>query len=121
LAHSMIDVSDGLAQDLMRVCEESGVSAIVDFDSVPVAHEAGLISQEPGAAFEFAFRGGEDFELLLAASGDDEVELFEIAASCGVRLSRIGEIVPAGRDPLLLSRGGEVKPLSIRGFDHFRI
>jgi thiamine-monophosphate kinase len=121
LAHSMIDVSDGLAQDLMRVCEESCAAAIVDFDSVPVANEAGLISKEPEAAFEFALRGGEDFELLLAASGDDEVELFEIAASCGVRLSRIGEIVPARRDPLLLSRGGEVKPLSIHGFDHFRI
>ncbi|HEV2668297.1 MAG TPA: AIR synthase-related protein, partial [Blastocatellia bacterium] len=121
LAHSMIDVSDGLAQDLVRVCEESRAAAIVDFDSVPVANEAGLISIEPEAAFEFAVRGGEDFELLLAASGDDEVELFEIAASCGVRLSRIGEIVPAGRDPLLLSRGGEVKPLPIHGFDHFRI
>jgi len=121
LAHSMIDVSDGLAQDLVRVCEESRAAAIVDFDSVPVANEAGLISKEPEAAFEFAVRGGEDFELLLAASGDDEVELFEIAASCGVRLSRIGEIVPAGRDTLLLSRGGEVKPLPIHGFDHFRI
>jgi len=117
----MIDVSDGLTQDLLRVCEESAAAAIVDFDSVPVANEAGLISKEPETAFEFAVRGGEDFELLLAASDDDEAELFDTAASCGVRLSRIGEIVPAGRDPLLLSRGGEVKPLSIHGFDHFRI
>jgi thiamine-monophosphate kinase len=123
LAHSMIDVSDGLAQDLLRICEESAVAAIVDFDSAPLANEVGLISKEPGAAFEFAVQGGEDFELLLTASGDDEVELFEIAADCGVRLSRIGEIISAHqtRPRLLLSRGGEVKPLSIHGFDHFRI
>jgi thiamine-monophosphate kinase len=123
LAHSMIDVSDGLAQDLARICEESAAAAIVDFDSVPVANEVGLISKEPEAAFEFAVRGGEDFELLLAASGDDEAELFEIAACCGLRLSRVGEIVPADqtRPRLLLRRGGEVKPLSIRGFDHFQI
>jgi thiamine-monophosphate kinase len=123
LAHSMIDVSDGLAQDLARICEESAVAAIVDFGAVPVANEVGLITKEPEAAFDFAVRGGEDFELLLAASGDDDAELFEIAARCGLGLSRIGEIVPADhiRPRLLLRRGGEVKPLSIRGFDHFQI
>jgi thiamine-monophosphate kinase len=123
LAHSMIDVSDGLAQDLLRICEESAVAAIVDFDSAPLANEVGLISKEPEAAFEFAVQGGEDFELLLTASSNDEVELFEIAADCGVRLSRIGEIISAHqtRPRLLLNHGGEVKPLSIHGFDHFQI
>lgn len=123
LAHSMIDVSDGLAQDLLRICEESGAAAIIDFDSAPLADEVGLISKEPEAAFEFAVQGGEDFELLLTASGDNEAELFEIAAGCGVKLSRIGEIIPADqtRSRLLLNRGGQVKPLSIHGFDHFQI
>ncbi len=130
LAHSMIDVSDGLAQDLARICEESGVAAVVDFDSTPVADEVGLISKDPkgpkgpkdgGAAFEFAVQGGEDFELLLTASRDDEAELFKIAARCGLKFSRIGEIITAPQDQprLLLRRDGEVKPLSICGFDHF--
>jgi thiamine-monophosphate kinase len=123
LAHSMIDVSDGLAQDLLRVCEESAAAAVVAFDSAPVADEVGLISKEPEAAFEFAVCGGEDFELLLTANGDNEAALREMAAGCGVRLSRIGEIIPAeqSRSRVLFSRGGEVKPLSIPGFDHFRI
>jgi len=116
-------VSDGLAQDLLRICEESEAAAIIDFDSAPLADEVGLISKEPEAAFEFAVQGGEDFELLLTASDDNEAELFEIAASCGVRLSRIGKIIPAdqARSRLLLNRGGQVKPLSIHGFDHFQI
>ncbi|MGH9753758.1 MAG: thiamine-phosphate kinase, partial [Blastocatellia bacterium] len=123
LAHSMIDVSDGLAQDLLRICEESAAAATVDFDSVPLAKEVGLISKEAEAAFEFAVQGGEDFELLLAASNENEVELFKIAAYCGVRLSRIGEIIPMDQTPprILLSRAGEIKPLSIHGFDHFRV
>lgn len=125
LAHSMIDVSDGLAQDLAHICEESGVAAIVDFDSAPVAREVGLILKEPEAAFAFAVNGGEDFELLLTASRDNETRLFEIADDCGLKLSRIGEIVPADQDQassrLLLRRGGEIRPLSIRGFDHFAI
>ena len=126
LAHSMIDVSDGLAQDLLRICEESGTAAIIDFDSVPLApqvNEVGLISKELEAAFEFAVQGGEDFELLLTAGGSDEVELLEIAADFGVRLARIGQIIPVDqiKSRIMLSRGGQVKPLSIHGFDHFQI
>src|SRR5215475_8572503 len=122
LAHSMIDVSDGLAQDLLRICEESGTAAIIDFDSVPLApqvNEVGLISKELEAAFEFAVQGGEDFELLLTAGGSDEVELLEIAADFGVRLARIGQIIPVDqiKSRIMLSRGGQVKPLSIHGFD----
>lgn len=123
LVHSMIDVSDGLAQDLAHICEESGVAAIVDFDSAPVAREVGLILKEPEAAFAFAVNGGEDFELLLTASRGNETSLFEIATDCGLKLSRIGEIIQAEQarrpSPVLLRRGGEIKPLSIRGFDHF--
>ena len=37
LVHAMMDVSDGLAQDLAHICEESGVDAIIDFDAVPIA------------------------------------------------------------------------------------
>jgi thiamine-monophosphate kinase len=123
LAHSMIDVSDGLAQDLLRLCEESRAAAILDFNSTPLADEVSLISTEAGAAFEFAVAGGEDFELMLTASGADEAELFEVAAGCDVRLSRIGEIIRADQTAprLSLRRGGEFKPLSIRGFDHFQI
>src|SRR5262245_6757882 len=57
LAHSMIDVSDGLAQDLSHICEESGVAAVVDFDSIPVADEVGLISTAPAEALRSAFNG----------------------------------------------------------------
>jgi thiamine-monophosphate kinase len=124
LAHSMIDVSDGMGQDLLRICEESGAGAIVDFDSVPVARVAEVVLvSKVEEAFDFAVQGGEDFELLFTASGDDEAELLEIAAHCGVKLTRIGKITPANqtwRGPLL-NRGGEVKPLSIHGFDHFDI
>ena len=52
-ATAMIDVSDGLAIDLWRLCDESGVGAVVD--DVPVA---------AGATEEQAWTGGDDYELL---------------------------------------------------------
>ncbi len=125
LAHSMIDVSDGLVQDLAHICEESSAAAIIEFDSVPIAGEVSLVCNEPEKAFELAVGGGEDFELMLTADKDDEARLVETAAACDLPLTRIGEIVPAnpGRPSsvVLLSRNGVVNPLSIRGFDHFPV
>jgi thiamine-monophosphate kinase len=125
LAHSMIDVSDGLVQDLGRICEESGVAAIIEFDSAPIAAEVSPVCKEPEKAFELAVGGGEDFELMLTANKDDEHRLIETAASCDLRLTRIGEIVTANHprqsSSVLLNRSGVVTPLSIRGFDHFAV
>ena len=56
-AHAMIDVSDGLALDLHRLADASGVGFALD--DVPVAE---------GATPEEALGGGEDYELVIAAA-----------------------------------------------------
>jgi thiamine-monophosphate kinase len=120
LATSMIDVSDGLAQDLRHICAASGVSAGLDFDAVPVASEVNLVTADVDEAFELAVGGGEDFELLFTARRNDEPSLFDLAARCLLKLTRVGEIVPADSGaPVWLRCDGDVKPLSIRGYDHF--
>ncbi|MBI4889634.1 MAG: thiamine-phosphate kinase [Acidobacteria bacterium] len=53
-ASACMDLSDGLALDLRRMCEESGVSAWLD----------GVLPAAPGATLEQALGGGEDYELL---------------------------------------------------------
>jgi thiamine-monophosphate kinase len=55
----MIDVSDGLALDLHRLADASGVGFVLD--DVPVAAEATL---------DEALGGGEDYELVFAVAGD---------------------------------------------------
>ncbi len=124
-ANSMIDVSDGLAQDLGHICDASGVGAVIDFDAVPVAEEVGLILPNADEAFEFAVSGGEDFELLFTADQSRETELMALADECRLRLTRIGQIVSVSKNsPLpvaVLTLIGEVKPLSVRGYDHFGV
>lgn len=96
-AHACIDVSDGLALDLHRVCLASKVAA--ELERIPITR---------GSTLERALHGGDDYELL-----------FTLPASArGPRgTTRIGRIVkgPAGA----LSLRGE--PLKPRGYDHFAL
>jgi thiamine-monophosphate kinase len=120
VAHSMIDVSDGLAQDLRHICEESRVSALLDFDAVPVADAVQLVASDADAAFSLACGGGEDFELLLTADRANEPALFDLAARCALPLTRIGSIeTRADADWVRVSCDGNLKSLSIPGFNHF--
>jgi len=59
LATAMIDLSDGLAQDLPRLCAASGTGAIVEEAAVPVARAAEAVLSRP-AATRAALVGGEE-------------------------------------------------------------
>jgi thiamine-monophosphate kinase len=106
---AMIDVSDGLALDLSRLCRASGTGARVDLTAVPVAASATL---------DEAVAGGEDYELLaaipsdgVAAAASDVRELF------GVALTAIGVIIEG--DIVGIGADGSEAPLEARGWDHF--
>jgi thiamine-monophosphate kinase len=122
LANALIDVSDGLAQDLAHICEESRVSALLDCAAVPVAEEVSLIAADENAAFQLAVSGGEDYELLFTAQPSNEAALFQVAQSCNLPLTRVGEIIAREeRGHVLARQAGRVTPLAVRGYDHFAV
>ena len=124
LAHAMMDVSDGLAQDLSHICEESNVDAVIDFDAVPIAESVSLIRSTKEDAFSLAVSGGEDYELLLTAPPANDEALMRLAAECKLPLTRMGEIIarrtsqPAPQ--LFLRTTNSVDLLTVTGYDHFR-
>ena len=67
LATAAIDLSDGLSTDLAHLCEESGLAAEIEAESVPV---------DARATLEQALHGGEDYELL-----------FTVSQNCGAQLT----------------------------------
>ncbi len=123
LVHAMMDVSDGLAQDLAHICAESGVDAVIDFDAVPIAESVSLIRSTKEDAFSLAVSGGEDYELLLTAPPANDAALLRRAAECKLPLTRMGEIMarrtPQPAPQLFLRTTDSVDLLTVTGYDHF--
>jgi thiamine-monophosphate kinase len=86
LATAMMDLSDGLARDLPRLCARSGVGARVDPGLLPRGPSlAGVADPLP---WQVAF--GDDYQLLLSAPPEHARALRDLATSLGVRLTKIG-------------------------------
>jgi thiamine-monophosphate kinase len=107
-ARSMIDVSDGLALDLSRLCEAGGVGARLDAGRVPI-HDA--------ATLEDALGGGEDYEVLATISDGSEASA-EMRRTFGVELSPIG-VITEDLGLVLVDLAGSERPLDPAGWDPF--
>jgi thiamine-monophosphate kinase len=117
--HAMIDLSDGLSSDLMHICKESNVSAIVDADAVPVS-DAAQKTSDPLAA---ALSDGEDFELLFCVNPADADKLLkQWPGQSEVLLTQIGKITKPQKEPTVSLRrtDGTIEPLRCTGWEHFR-
>jgi thiamine-monophosphate kinase len=118
VASAMIDVSDGLAQDLGHLCRASGVGAVVDLARLPVAPAC---RRALGAAApRFALAAGEDYELLVTVPRARERALVRLAPRLGCRLTRIGRITRAPRRVALIDGTDPRRSRARAGFDHFR-
>ena len=95
------------------------VGALLDEAAIPIHPDAFELSRSDGVpAIEHALSDGEDFELCVVVSAGDAARLLA-EPPAGTTLFRIGEITEAP-GLKLRSREGEIRPISPRGFDHFR-
>jgi thiamine-monophosphate kinase len=103
-AHAMLDISDGLASDALRIAERSGCRLVVELERVPVAKGVAKIAAHfKQDVYSYACAFGEDYELLAAVP---EPGRFQVIGRC-----EEGEGV-------VFLLGGESVELS--GWDHFR-
>jgi len=103
-ASAAMDISDGLAGDLAKLCRASGVAADVDVTSVPLSAAArGVVAAEP-ALIETVLTGGDDYEILLTLSPERVNSFRSDAAAAGVAVTEIGA-VRAGEGAHLIGDG----------------
>jgi thiamine-monophosphate kinase len=119
-ATAMMDVSDGLALDLSRLCEESRCGARVRLEAIPLAEGLeelrDLMEPEP---LDLALHGGEDYELLATLPRDAVEQTRELLRErFGTELTEIGEIT-AEREIVTIGDDGSEDALEPKGWDHF--
>jgi thiamine-monophosphate kinase len=108
-ATAMIDVSDGLALDLVRVAAASDVGVQLRLPDIPV---------DPAARRDEALSGGEDYELLATIPPDGvESARADLLETFGVPLTVIGAVVERGC--VVVDDDGTERELEPEGWDHF--
>ena len=109
--NAMIDVSDGLASEITRICEQSRTGAIIFCDNIPVKEEtrnaAKALKENP---LDYALFGGEDFELVFTVSEENLDK---------VRGFLVGEIIK--EKGIYLYSNGKKQLLKKHGYDHFLV
>lgn len=109
----MTDLSDGLARDLPKLFEASGVGATIDALALPRSEALNQYAQS--RSLQYAWRGGEDYELLFTLSPDQFELITENWDSKLAKLTQIGEITPQEKGIQILNFEGDTNV----GFDHF--
>lgn len=113
LAHSMIDVSDGLAQDLGHILKASQVGARVSLDQLPI-HEA-LHHLPKEKQYQYALAGGDDYELCFTISPQN-YEMF-LQNKPKIPTTIIGKIID--NYALIFDKDGKDHHVQFNGYQHF--
>ncbi len=117
-ASSAMDVSDGLAGDVAKLCRASGVAAEIAIDKVPLSDAAKAVLAMAPAMREPALTGGDDYEIVCTVPAI-KAEGFRAAAQAArVTVTEIGEI-KAGEEVRFLGADGKSLTFKRASFSHF--
>ncbi len=118
LATAMIDVSDGLMQDLGHVCRASATGALVFNDALPLSPAYRAVTGK-GETIH-ALSGGEDYELLFCARRKNRAHIEKLSSRLRLRITRIGICVAANQGIQVVDSLGKAISIRAGGHDHFK-
>ncbi|MBI5183486.1 MAG: thiamine-phosphate kinase [Nitrospinae bacterium] len=120
LASAMIDISDGLASDLRRICEESVVGARIYLKELPISDTLNnIVFTQDKSPYDYALYGGEDYELLFTVRGDKVKDILRYWEGMKTPIKEIGEIIEEDEGIVLIDEAYNIIPLIRDGYDHF--
>jgi thiamine-monophosphate kinase len=113
---SMIDISDGLASEILHLCEQSNVGCHVYDEKIPIDGQTSMeaidFNLDPVTC---ALNGGEDYELLFTIGQDD----FEKIKG-NPHMTVIGHMTNASEGIYFIDKNGSAVPLRAQGWDHMQ-
>ncbi len=112
---SMIDISDGLASEVLHLCQNSKVGFNIYEEKLPIDHQtydtAREFNLDPTMT---ALNGGEDYELLMTVSMEDHDKIKN-----NPFFTIIGHATAEGNQCQLIARDNSVHPITAQGWNHF--
>jgi thiamine-monophosphate kinase len=118
-ASSAMDVSDGLAGDLAKLCKASGVSARVNAADIPLSAAAAELLARDVAGLEAVISGGDDYEILCTIPEDRFGAFARAAEAAGIPVTSIGAVVTGLAAPRFVDREGRELALQRLSYSHF--
>jgi thiamine-monophosphate kinase len=118
-ASAAMDVSDGLAGDLGKLCDASGVSADIEVARVPLSEAAASVVKSEPAAMEKVLTGGDDYEIVCTVPPERLPDFRAAAEAARVPVAEIGRITAAKAPPRFLGRDGKPMQFKQTSFSHF--
>lgn len=115
IAHSAIDISDGLLADLGHILTASKVGAVLDYAALPMSD---VLRSHAEFAQSCVLAGGDDYELCFTAPAMQHAELLRIAQQLALPLSCIGKVVAGNGCVVHDARGASIQ-LKSGGYEHF--
>lgn len=112
---AMLDISDGLASEVLHICKESKVGCMVYEERIPMNQKTIQTAKDfnivPSIA---ALNGGEDYELLFTVAQSDYEKIKDME---DVRI--IGYITADEGQANILTADDHQVPIEAQGFKHF--
>jgi thiamine-monophosphate kinase len=118
LAHSAIDISDGLLADLGHILECSKVAAVVRIDQIRRSAVMEKHFSHP-LGIECLLAGGDDYELCFTVPSSERTKVELLSREEGIPLTCIGSI-KEGEGLVVLDSSGRTVSTEVKGYDHFR-
>lgn len=118
-ASAAMDVSDGLAGDLTKLCAVSGVSAAIHVPGVPLSRPAAALVANRTVGMDTLITGGDDYEILCTIPEARFEAFVQEARRAGVAIATIGAIIAGSAAPSFLDERGRELALKRRSWSHF--
>jgi thiamine-monophosphate kinase len=118
-ASAAMDVSDGLAGDLAKLCAASDVSAAIDAHSIPLSGPVRTLLSSGAVGIESIVSGGDDYEILCTIPENRFEAFAQAAALAGVPVTSIGTIIAGLAIPRFIDGQGAEIALPRLSYTHF--